>query len=239
VTDPPRVLLVEDHPLVSTGLELALRARGWTVRTADGPDAGDVVALATEYRPDCVLLDLHLGDDLGSGIDLIPPLRAAGLPVVMLTAETDPYLLACCVEAGAEGWIGKDAFLDRVVVALEDVVAGRPLLGVTEREALLDDLQVRRESLHRALSPFERLTQREQRVLAALADGLSAEAIAGAHYVSLFTVRAHVRAILRKLGVRSQLAAVALVNRSGWKPDSAPRPDADGGGGSDRSFYQF
>jgi hypothetical protein len=57
--------------------------------------------------------------------------------------------------------------------------------------------------------------------------------------VSLATVRSQVRAILRKLGVRSQLAAVALVNRSGWKPDSAPRPDADGGGSSDRPFRQF
>jgi DNA-binding NarL/FixJ family response regulator len=236
VTTPPRVLLVEDHPLVATGLELALRARGWTVRTADGPDAAEVVALASEYDPDCVLLDLHLGDELGNGIDLIPPLRAAGLPVVMLTAETDPYLLASCVEAGAEGWIGKDAFLDRVVAAVEDVLAGRPLLGVTEREALLDDLQVRRESLNRALSPFERLTPREQRVLAALAEGLSADEIARIHYVSLATVRSQVRAILRKLGVRSQLAAVALVNRSGWKPDDPPRSGDDGCG---RSFRQF
>ena len=239
MTPAPRVLLVEDHPLVATGLELALRARGWTVRTADGPDPADVVSSATEFAPDCVLLDLHLGDELGNGIDLIPPLRAAGLPVVMLTAESDPYLLASCVEAGAEGWIGKDAFLDRVVAAVEDVLAGRPLLGVTEREALLDDLQVRRESLTRALSPFERLTPTERRVLACLAEGLSADEIAGAHYVSLATVRSQVRAILRKLGVRSQLAAVALVNRSGWKPDHGALPEGPDTDGSGRAFRQF
>jgi DNA-binding NarL/FixJ family response regulator len=220
----PRILVVDDHPLVVTGLSLALRARGWTVHTAEGADAGSVVAIAAELRPDCVLLDLHLGEELGSGIDLIGPLRETGVPVVMLTAETDPFLLASCIEAGAEGWIGKDAFLDRVVASLEDVLAGRALLGCATRESLLDDLRMRRESLTRTLSPFERLTPRERRVLASLAEGLSADEIATTHYVSLPTVRTQVRAILQKLGVRSQLAAVALVNRAGWKPDDERDP---------------
>ena len=216
----PSVLVVDDHPLVATGLSLALGARGWTVQTSDGPDAASVVALAREFRPDCVLLDLHLGEELGSGVALIGPLRETGAPVVILTAETDMFLLASCVEAGAEGWIGKDAFLDRVVSSIDDVLAGRPLLGCAAREALLDDLRMRRESLTRALSPFERLTPRERRVLGSLAEGLSADEIATTHYVSLPTVRTQVRAILQKLGVRSQLAAVALVNRAGWKPDN-------------------
>ena len=230
----PRVLVVEDHPLVATGLELALRARGWTVHTVGGPDAAAVLAVAGDLRPDCVLLDLHLGDDLGSGVDLIAPLRATGAPVVMLTAETDPYLLASCVEAGAEGWIGKDAFVDRIVTSVEDVLAGRPLLGAAAREALLDDLRVRRDSLTRALSPFERLTPRERLVLGGLAEGLSADEIATSHYVSLATVRSQVKAILQKLGVRSQLAAVAMVNRAGWKPGDEPAPGEPAAG-----FHQF
>lgn len=215
-----RVLVVEDHPLVVTGLELALRARDWQVATTSGPDAGAVVALAREFRPDCVLLDLHLGDDLGDGLALIGPLRATGAPVVMLTAETDPLLLASCVEAGAEGWIGKDAFLDRIVASVEDVLAGRPLLGVAARAALLDDLRVRREGLTRALTPFEQLTPRERMVLGCLAEGMSVDEIATADCVSIATVRSQVRAILQKLGVRSQLAAVAMVNRAGWTPDA-------------------
>jgi DNA-binding NarL/FixJ family response regulator len=207
---------------VATGLALALQARGWTVRTVDGPGVEDVLELARDLAPDCVLLDLHLGAELGSGVDLIGPLREMGSPVVMLTAETDPYLLASCVEAGAEGWIGKDAFVDAIVAVVDDVLTGRPLLGPTTREALLDDLRVRRESLHRALSPFDRLTPRERRVLGGLVEGLSVDEIAGIHYVSVATVRSQVRAILQKLGVRSQLAAVAMVNRAGWKADRDP-----------------
>jgi DNA-binding NarL/FixJ family response regulator len=215
------VLVVEDHPLVATGLQLALQARDWQVATTSGPTADAVIDLAAELRPDCVLLDLHLGDDVGTGIGLIAPLRAAGARVVMLTAETDMFLLASCVEAGAEGWIGKDAFLDEIVRSVERVLAGFPLVGRAQREVLLDDLRLRRESLNRALSPFERLTPRESAVLRALVDGRSADEIAERDFVALTTVRSQIRAILQKLGVRSQLAAVALANRSGW----APPPD--------------
>jgi DNA-binding NarL/FixJ family response regulator len=81
---------------------------------------------------------------------------------------------------------------------------------------MLDELRIERAGLRRALSPFERLTARERKVLAALVEGLSAEEIAESHFVSLTTVRSQIRAVLQKLGVRSQLAAVAYANRVGW-----------------------
>ena len=77
---------------------------------------------------------------------------------------------------------------------------------------------VERASVVRALSPFEQLTMREREVLAALVDGLTAEEIAETHFVALTTVRSQIRAVLQKLGVRSQLAAVAYANRVGWQP---------------------
>jgi len=212
----PRVLIVEDHPLVAIGLQLALRGRGLEVEITSGPMAATVVELACSFQPQCVLLDIHLGDVLGSGVDLIAPLRNTGAAVVMLTGETHRLVLASCVEAGAEGWIGKDAFLDQVVSSLDDVLAGRPLIGRALREALLDELRLERARLHRTLTPFERLTSSERRVLGALVQGASAEEISQAHVVALTTVRSQIRAILQKLGVRSQLAAVAHANRAGW-----------------------
>jgi two-component system nitrate/nitrite response regulator NarL len=214
-----RVLIVEDHALVAVGLQLALSARGWTVEITDGPTAADVIEQARQFQPQCVLLDINLGEQVGSGIDLIAPLRTAGSSVVMLTAETRRAVLAACLEQGAEGWIGKDAFLDQVVATISDVLDGAPLLGRATREAMLDELRIERAGLRRALSPFERLTLRERCVLGALVDGMSAEEIAEAHFVSLTTVRSQIRAVLQKLGVRSQLAAVAHANRVGWKPD--------------------
>ena len=211
-----RVLVVEDHALVAIGLQLALSARGWDVSTTDGPTAAAVVEQAERFRPQCVLLDIGLGEEVGSGIDLIAPLRATGAEVVMLTAEKRRMVLASCLEAGAVGWIGKDAFLDEVVATLEGVLAGESLIGRSTREALLDELRIERAGVRRALSPFEQLTLRERAVLAALVDGLSAEEIAETHFVALTTVRSQIRAVLHKLGVRSQLAAVAHANRVGW-----------------------
>jgi DNA-binding NarL/FixJ family response regulator len=211
-----RVLIVEDHSLVAIGLQLALSARGWEVAITEGPTAAAVIELANRFRPQCVLLDIGLGDVVGSGIDLIAPLRDTGAEVVMLTAETRRGVLAACLEAGAAGWIGKDAFLDEVVAALGSVLAGTPLIGRATREAMVDELRIEQAGQRRALSPFERLTLRERRVLAALQEGMSAEEIAEQHFVALTTVRSQIRAVLQKLGVRSQLAAVAYANRVGW-----------------------
>ena len=213
-----RVLIVEDHVLVATGLMLALSARGWEVETTHGPTAADVIDHAHRFQPRCVLLDIGLGDAVGSGIDLIAPLRATGADVVMLTAETRRVVLASCLEVGAAGWIGKDAFLDEVVATLTDVLDGTPLIGCSAREAMIDELRIERAGQRRAVSAFERLTLREREVLAALIDGLTAEEIAESQYVALTTVRSQIRAVLQKLGVRSQLAAVAQANRVGWKP---------------------
>ncbi len=218
-----RILIVDDHPLVAIGLRLALRSRGWDVEVADGPTVDAVLDRARAFEPECVLLDLHLGE-LGNGRDLIGPLLETSRAVVMLTGETDRLLLAACLEAGADGWIGKGAFLDDIVVQVEDALAGRPIVGVARRQELLDDLRVHRASLERSRSPFERLTLREQRVLGALVNGLSGEEIAAAHFVAVTTVRTQVRGILQKLGVRSQLAAVATANRAGW---TAPIDDAE------------
>jgi two-component system nitrate/nitrite response regulator NarL len=216
-----RVLVVEDHVLVAIGLQLGLSARCWDVETVTGPTALDVVAHAQRFEPQCVLLDIGLGSGVGSGIELIGPLRSIGAHVVMLTAETRRMVLAECVEAGAVGWISKGASLDEVDSTLGHVLAGGTLIGRADRAALLDELRRERADALRAFHAFDRLTHREALVLGALLDGLSAEEIAEAHFVAVTTVRSQIRAVLQKLGVRSQLAAVALANRTGWTPPVA------------------
>jgi DNA-binding NarL/FixJ family response regulator len=213
-----RILVVDDHPLMAVGLQLALAARGWEVEVASGPIAAAVVAHASSFEPDLIVLDVHLGADLGSGIDLIAPLRRVGAAVVMLTGETDRLVLAACLEAGAVGLISKGSGLDEVLTSIEDAAVGRPLIGCTARAALLEELSAERTRARGARSPFEGLTRREQRVLGALMDGMSAEEIAEADFVALTTIRSQIRAVLQKLGVCSQLAAVAKANRAGWQP---------------------
>ena len=214
-----RVLVVEDHVLVAVGLQMALSARGWDVETSSGPTALDVVAHAQRFEPHCVLLDIHLGQGVGSGIELIKPLVATGAQVVMMTAETRRLVLAECLEAGAAGWIGKGAALDEVDATLSHVVAGGTLIGLTHRHSLLDELWLERTRAARGQASFKRLSQREALVLGALTDGLSADEIAETQFVALTTVRSQIRSVLQKLGVRSQVAAVAL---AGAHPELLP-----------------
>ncbi|HKY14222.1 MAG TPA: response regulator transcription factor [Microthrixaceae bacterium] len=210
-----RILIVEDHRLVAVGIQLALRARGWQVEVTDGPSVDAVLELAATFQPDCVLVDLDLGH-LGSGVDLIPSLRSFATAVVMLTGETDRFILASGVEAGADGWISKGCFVDDLVAAVEDVLAGHSILGCSARSALLSELRLHRSQRQQVLSPLEQLSAREQNVLEALAEGLSCEEIAASQFVAESTVRSQIRSMLRKLDVKSSLAAVAMANRAGW-----------------------
>ncbi len=207
-----RVLVVEDQALMAMGLQLALSGRCWEVETISGPTALHVVDHAQRFQPQVVLLDLHLGGGVGSGIELIRPLLSTGAQVVMLTAEMRRMVLAECIEAGAVGWIGKGAALEEVDEVLGHVIAGEAILGRADRAALLNELRLERAGALRAHATFERLTQREALVLGSLIDGLNADEIADAHFVALTTVRSQIRAVLQKLGVRSQLAAVAVAS---------------------------
>jgi DNA-binding NarL/FixJ family response regulator len=211
-----RVVIVEDHELLASSLALALRQLGLEVETVAGPTVADVVGAVRRLAPVLVLLDLHLGPRLGSGLDLIGPLMAAGGRVVMMTGEDARDRLGACIEAGAAGVVRKTAGLDELVEAIRQAAAGEDLLTTHQRQILLAELQTRRQADHRRLAPFTALSPREQAVLAQLVAGDSAETIARVSYVSLATVRSQIHSILNKLGVKSQLAAVALARTARW-----------------------
>jgi len=216
--DPPRVLVVDDHELLSDTVAVALRQYGIEVHTAAGPSAAVVVDAARALAPVLVLLDLDLGPQLGSGLDLIEPLLQVGGRGVMGTGSTDRARLGACVEAGATGVVSKAAGFETLIDMVRRAAEGAPLLTEGQRLAYLDELRQHQRADTERLAPFRSLSPREQAVLARLVAGEPAEAIAARTYVSLATVRTHIRSILTKLGVKSQLAAVAMVRESGWDP---------------------
>jgi DNA-binding NarL/FixJ family response regulator len=211
-----RVVIVEDHELLATSLELALRGLGLDVETVAGPSAEAVLDAVAELAPTLVLLDLDLGPALGSGLDLIRPLSAAGARVVMMTGVVDRARLGACIEAGAVGIVSKTAAFEDLVHAIRQAVAGEDLLSDHQRLILLNDVRAGRRADADRLAPFATLSPRERAVLARVVAGEPAEKIAEHFYVSLPTVRTQIRAILTKLGVKSQLAAVAMARRAGW-----------------------
>ena len=211
-----KVLIVEDHELLAGTLAMALRQQGLEVHAAAGPSAAAVVDLARSLAPLLVLLDLDLGSTMGSGLDLIRPLVETGARVVMVTGVADRARLGACLEAGAVGVVSKATEFSALIETVQKAVRGTPLMREGERQALLDAARDRRRSDHDRLAPFDALSPKEQAVLVHLLAGESAETIAEKSYVSLATVRSHIRAILLKLGVNSQLAAVALARNAGW-----------------------
>jgi DNA-binding NarL/FixJ family response regulator len=216
--DLSRVLLVDDHELLSGTVAIALRQYGIEVHIVSGPSPAAIVDAARELAPVLVLLDLDLGPALGSGLDLIGPLVEAGSRVVMVTGSTDRADLGACVAAGATGLVSKALGFETLIDAVRRAAEGQPLLAEGERQELLDELHRHERADSERLAPFLALTPREQAVLGHLVAGESAEHIAANAYISLATVRSHIRAILMKLGVKSQLAAVALVRDAGWEP---------------------
>jgi DNA-binding NarL/FixJ family response regulator len=212
-----RVLVVEDHQLLAQSVVLALKAEGFAVDLADGLDAAGIMDAAEASRPDVVLLDLDIGGDLGTSLSIIAPLKATGARVVMVTGVTDRARLAACVEAGAIGLISKAEPFEQLIEGIKEAVELGMLLSAAQRDELLGELRRQRAADGERLRRFEQLTKRESEVLAALMDGRSAEQIAGKWFVSLATVRSQIRSLLLKLGVNSQLSAVALARQARWE----------------------
>jgi len=195
------VLIVDDHPVVRQGLRALLEVQDdMTVagETGDGPAA---ISLAETLRPDIVLLDLKLpGMD---GIAVLAPLRAAGLRVLVLTSATEPTAAAAAVRAGAAGVVYKDIDPAALVRAIRSVHDGNMLLAPEAVGSLVRG------------SRADTLTAREREVLAGIADGKSNREIARLLHVSEKTVKAHVSAVLAKLGVQDRTQAAVYAVRHG------------------------
>jgi DNA-binding NarL/FixJ family response regulator len=208
-----RVGIVDDHALLAQTVALSLVEKGYEAVTLQPLAPADILTFAEDADLDVVLLDLDLGD-AGSSLDAIAGLRALGCKVVVVTGNTSPVALGTCFEAGADEVITKavsfDDLIDRVGRILDGAKSRAP------REDLLATLRHHRDEERRRLEPFTRLTAREAEVLNDLMLGIAADDIATTRYVSVATVRSHIRSILQKLEVNSQLAAVALAVQSEW-----------------------
>jgi two-component system nitrate/nitrite response regulator NarL len=214
----PSVLIVEDHAILSHALAGALASAGCgrvDVHDVDRLDADDVLKAVDDLRPDVVLLDLDLGEGR-RGVPLIAPIARLGSIVLILTANDDDAALGEALEAGATAVLVKSQPFHELADAVQAAAAGRRLVPVARREELIEAWHRRRDTARKAHERFDQLTASEAAVLEALVDGASLEVIAASRGVAVGTVRSQVKALLRKLQVGSQLAAVARAREAGW-----------------------
>lgn len=216
----PRILVTDDHGLLATTMVLALRDAGYEAQSTSEAAPPALVTHVRSFGASLVLLDLDLGDGI-PGIHRIGPLRDAGATVVVVTGITDRMTLAAAVEAGAAGWIAKSVPFDTLMAAVTRVASGLPILHAYDRQTLLDELREHRRQQGNGAAALAGLSPRERIVLGQLMAGRHAEQIATELVVSVTTVRGQIRSIFVKLGVSSQLAAVAFAREFGFRPPAA------------------
>ena len=225
----PTVVLVDDHELLVYSLSAALRESGIRCRGMPPGPPDALLAQLTALAPTLLLLDLDLGE-FGDATPLIAPLTAAGIRVLVLTAQTDAIRLALALEQGAIGIQSKTTGFDELVHAVRLVAASTETALDARSVRLLEELAAHRAQLDAERRPFQRLTDRERQTLRELAEGRTVQQIASSWVVSQATVRTHVQAILTKLDTTSQLQAVVKAIRSGWIDPERDGEQADRAG---------
>lgn len=215
-TSAPVILLVDDHELLTTGLTYMLLANGFSARRVQVTDVPGILAEASGHVPGVVLLDLGLGvGSMGNridGVELIAPLCELGWAVLVMTGSDDQDHIAAAIARGARNWILKTADFSRLVRVVSEVAHGRGFLPNGERDAMIARHEQNDGARRAALTRIRRLTAREKAVLDRLVRGATASTIADESFTSLGTVRTHIRSILAKLEVNSQIAAVAIAH---------------------------
>lgn len=201
-----RVVLVDDHPVVRAGIRALLSSADGIEVVGEAASGAEALEVVARTEPQVVLMDLRLGAGM-DGVEATTRLRArtpAPYVLVLTTYDTDADIVRA-VEAGATGYLLKDAPPEELVDAVGRAARGETVLAPVVQRRLVD----------RMLNPSVELSQRELEVLARVADGMSNRDIARALFISEATVKSHLVHVFGKLGVDSRTAAVAAARKAG------------------------
>ncbi|EST24283.1 LuxR family transcriptional regulator [Streptomyces roseochromogenus subsp. oscitans DS 12.976] len=207
MTDRPvRLLLADDHPVVRAGLRAVLETEPGLVVVAEAATAEDAVARAAAGDIDVVLMDLRFGKGMGGAEATAAITARPGAPrvVIVTTYDSDADTLPA-IEAGATGYLLKDAPPEELAAAVRTAATGRTALAPAVADRLLNRLR----------APGTSLTRRETEVLALVAEGLSNQAVGRRLHLTEGTVKSHLARVYTKLGVDSRTAAVATATDLG------------------------
>ncbi len=205
-----RVMIVDDHPVVRKGLRAFLETQPGMEVVGEAGDGREAMRELATGEPDLVLLDLHLPD--AAGAELIPEMRKwrPSVKVLVLTGFADRREVVPAIRAGADGYLLKDTDPDQLAEAIRELADGRTVYAQEAAAAL--SAFVSGGDPHEALAD---LTAREREVLAGLGQGWSNARLAEELFVSEKTVKTHVSAVLRKLGLDDRTQAALFAVKSG------------------------
>ena len=210
-TPPLRVLLVDDHEVVRSGVRALLESTDDIVVTAEAGSVREAVQEADRMRPDVVVMDVRLGD--GTGIEATREIRASHPEtyVVMLTSYADDEALFASIMAGASGYVLKQVNGGELVRAIRTVGSGESLLDPAVTATVLDRL--RRGKHLMKDEKLALLSPQEERILVLVAQGKTNKEIGDALSLAEKTVKNYVSSILSKLDVARRAEAAAYLVR--------------------------
>ena len=219
MTDPIRVLLVDDQPLIRLGFRMVLDAEPDVEVVGEAADGAEAIAQVAAIGPDVVLMDVRMpGTDGIAATDAIVRSHPATRVLVLTTFDLDEYAFAA-IRAGASGFLLKDAERHELVAAVRAVHRGEGVLAPRVTRALLDrvsgHLDTAPTASGSAPDPTSELTEREREVFLAIAQGLTNTEIAQRFFLGESTVKTHVGRVLAKLGARDRIHLVILAYEAG------------------------
>jgi two-component system, NarL family, response regulator LiaR len=202
-SDPIRVLVVDDHEMVRRGLAVFLDAFDDMTLVGEASSGEEAVELCERLAPDVVLMDLILPGIDGLAATRMIRERSPGTQVLALTSYKEEELVQAALQAGAIGYLLKNATIDELAQAIRAAHAGRSTLAPEATQALID------AATRPAVQTYN-LSEREREVLSLVIKGMTNRQIAQQLSLSNSTVKFHVSSILAKLGVGSRTEAVSL-----------------------------
>jgi NarL family two-component system response regulator LiaR len=202
-SEPIRVLLVDDHAVVRSGLSAFLLAFDDLELVGEASSGEEAVRLCPQIKPDVVLMDLVMPGMDGAQATHAIREQCPDIQVIALTSFKEKELVEGAMEAGAIGYLLKNLSADELAKAIREAYVGRPTLAPEAAQALI-------QAMRQPPKPGFDLTERELEVLALLVEGLTNPEIADRLVVSRSTVKFHVSSILSKLGVNNRTEAVSL-----------------------------
>jgi len=211
-----RILLVDDHTIVRSGLRALLENRPGLEVIAEAEDGRSGVRLAKELSPDIVLIDISMPDL--NGIEATRQMTAAqpDVKVLILSMHAQESVVPEAFRAGASGYLLKDCALDELLTAIRTVRAGKPYISAAIAGLMLGEFL--RDGPRQSRTAFSVLSGREREVLQLLAEGRSAKDIAYQFGLSVKTVEAHRQHIMNKLNVHSIAELTKYAIRAGLTP---------------------
>ena len=207
---PTRVLLVDDQPLVRSGLRMILCPEEGFEVVGDCADGAEVVAAADQLRPDVVVMDVRMKDVDGAEATRRLRRQPGSPPVLILTTFNDDEVLSSALRAGAAGFLLKDAPGEEIMRAVRIVAAGEAYLDPAVTARVLAAYRASAASDVTAQAQLRELTERELEVLQLIGRGASNLEVAERLVIGEGTVKTHITRIFDKLQLRDRAAAIVF-----------------------------